>query len=253
MSTIADNLTALSSYLVGIRNSLVDKGIIFGDEPLSAFSLSIDIATESQMPPSPKSRTAFWIENNRIPQYDIRTENIISRNNEAIPDNTIRIMLGTNILSVGESAFEQYQNLSSFQTNTLTKTIGKTAFLSCENLKRVILEPGLTSISQSAFKGCTSLEKINFPDSLITIQGEAFNGCKNLSGELVIPDDVTIIGAYAFAGCTSLTEIVFKNKYTSTVRDMDNYPFGISADKADNIIKGELGDEPPVPVEEPTT
>lgn len=275
MSTIADNLTALSSYLVGIRNSLVDKGIIFGDEPLSAFSEMIDtIAIESQLPS--KNITVFWNGNSKIPQYDDRQGEIV-KNLTCIPTDTTRIIFGKGISLIKDDAFsDDYTNLSAVQIGC---SVGGRAFKNCSNLKSITFTGNsVYNIWGEAFMNCSSLKKIEFPSTVKIIRENVCRGCTELTS-ILLGNEVNTISSGAFYNCTGLLEpiiipynvleisqsafgnisltngIIFKNRYTSDIiTDFDNYPFGVNSDIASNVIKGELGDIRPTEVEEePTT
>lgn len=85
-------------------------------------------------------------------------------------------------------------------------SIGDRAFYNCENLKRVNLPEGLTEVGKSAFYGCTSLENVVIPSSLTYLSDFIFenSGIKTIT----LPDGLTEIGAGAFQNCLNLTEIV---------------------------------------------
>ena len=105
----------------------------------------------------------------------------------------------------------------------------------------------VTNISNNAFNNCTNLTSIIIPNSVHNINGDAFSGCINLisitvisgintyyqsnggilynheklvaypsaTGEVTIPNNVTIIGRSAFNKCTNLISIIMNNNVIS--------------------------------------
>ena len=69
----------------------------------------------------------------------------------------------------------------------------------------------VTWIDFSAFYDCSDITSVVFPNTLTFIGQRAFLDCHGLTGEIVIPDSVTIIGANAFFYCNNITSVVFGN------------------------------------------
>ncbi len=89
------------------------------------------------------------------------------------------------------------------QTYSVT-SIGPSAFEDCDSLTSVTIGSGVTSISEYAFYGCDSLTSITIPNSVTSIGSYAFEDCNSLAS-IAIPNSVTSIGHRAFAACYSLT------------------------------------------------
>ena len=163
------------------------------------------------------------------------------------------------VTTIGEWAFEGYENLKNvtfsnsvknieqgaFQTCMGLKnvtigsgiiSIGEKAFCYCQNLKSVIIPDGVKSIRNGAFYECISLKNIFIPNSVTSIGNFVFNGCNNLR-EIIIPNSVNEIGYGAFYE-TSLTKVIFKGKTLSQIRSMRNYPWDIKhPEKVINVEK----------------
>ncbi len=127
--------------------------------------------------------------------------------------------------SIGESAFEGNQNITSITLPLSITSIGMKSFSNLTLLKNIVL-PGVTSIGSSAFSnlpklttielpvvrnisenafiGATSLKSINFPSATNVASG-AFTGASSLT-TIDLPL-VTTIGPSAFMGATSLITI----------------------------------------------
>jgi hypothetical protein len=64
-------------------------------------------------------------------------------------------------------------------------------------------------LPSKVFSYCKFSGQLILPDSLTVIGNYAFYGCQQLSGTLSIPEKVRIIGKQAFYGCEGLTELDF--------------------------------------------
>lgn len=85
-------------------------------------------------------------------------------------------------------------------------TIGQSAFQNCESLTSVTVPEGVTAIEDQAFQGCTNAAEIILPGSLKTIGAKSFFYCAVLPS-ITIPDAVETIGQEAFAGCLALQAV----------------------------------------------
>ncbi len=77
------------------------------------------------------------------------------------------IVFSKNLVSVGESAFENNTALVSINfKDTKLQTLSKNAFAGCTSLSEVTLPSSLSSVSESLFLGCTSLETIKYSNTV---------------------------------------------------------------------------------------
>ncbi|MBQ6831684.1 MAG: leucine-rich repeat protein [Oscillospiraceae bacterium] len=110
------------------------------------------------------------------------------------------------VITIGESAFAQCQNLYSVTLGNSVTVIGFGAFQNCSNLTSINIPDSVTDLLDYAFSNCRSLTDIHLPNSLDVIGYGCFVNCSNLSS-ISIPESVTYIGDYALFGCESLTGI----------------------------------------------
>lgn len=127
---------------------------------------------------------------------------------------------------IGESAFEEVQEIVNIQFSNDIKKIGKNAFRNAE-ICGITFENGskLQTIDESAFNNCDMLGQvkgIEFPSNLEVIQNNAFYSCDSLF-QIIFANDskLTTIGKNAFFGCQELTEI----QIPSTVTSIGDYAF----------------------------
>lgn len=86
--------------------------------------------------------------------------------------------------------------------------IGNSAFFNHSELTgNIVFEENsnVATIGGAAFSGCSGLTgDVNLPDSITIINIRAFANCSGLNGTLTIPNEVKTIGSYAFSGCKNL-------------------------------------------------
>lgn len=101
------------------------------------------------------------------------------------------------------------------------KSIGSNAFYGCKYLSGSLIIPeGVTEIKRGAFNGCIGLNGIlSLPSTLKKLgnrgeddmgdegtdyYGGVFQKCRNLTGNLILPDNLELIRGYCFSGCSGL-------------------------------------------------
>ncbi|HPM74497.1 MAG TPA: leucine-rich repeat protein [Saccharofermentans sp.] len=82
-------------------------------------------------------------------------------------------------------------------------SIGESAFIDCDIITSVVLPDTVTMIDSQAFFTCEDLEYVIIPDSVIQIGDSAFDLCDELA-YVYIPDSVSSMGDYAFDDCPRL-------------------------------------------------
>ena len=129
-------------------------------------------------------------------------------------ENLVRIILPTNLTSIGYRAFKGCSSLTSITIPESVTSIGESAFCWCYSLTSITIPNSVTSIGEDAFNSCSSLTAITIPNSVTSIENSAFYYCSSLTS-ITIPNSVTSIGVIAFAGCSSLTSLTIPNGVTS--------------------------------------
>ena len=101
------------------------------------------------------------------------------------------------------------------------KSIGSNAFYGCKYLSGSLIIPeGVTEIKRGAFNGCIGLNGIlSLPSTLKKLgnrgeddmgdegtdyYGGVFQNCRNLTGNIILPDNLELIRGYCFSGCSGL-------------------------------------------------
>lgn len=139
---------------------------------------------------------------------------------------TVVIPANKNIMTIGEEAFKDNDNIVKIIIPKTVTQISEDAFKNCTALKEVhfiseqtlpVADANLSLIMKKAFIGCTALETLNLSNcKVITVDREAFYGCTSLK-EIVAMHKIGTINDAAFAGCTSLEKVDATGLHTSGV------------------------------------
>lgn len=123
-------------------------------------------------------------------------------------DQVTKLIINEGITEIGESAFQDFSNLSGTLVlpESLT-SIHSQAFYNCDGITgELILPERLTYIGGNAFASCNGLSgDLVIPDSVTEIVSQAFYGCTGLDGTLILSENLEIIGQRAFGTCLNLT------------------------------------------------
>ena len=126
----------------------------------------------------------------------------------------VKIILPTNLTSIGNDAFAGCSSLTSVTIGNSVTSIGDEAFYVCSSLTSITIPNSVTRIGYAAFSYCSSLTSITIPSSVTSIGDEAFYDCSSLTS-ITIPSSVTSIGYRAFSYCSSLTSLTIPSSVTS--------------------------------------
>lgn len=135
---------------------------------------------------------------------------------------------GKPVTTIGYSGFSNCDSLTSVIIPNSVTSIRDYAFSYCSSLKSITIPDSVTSIGFNVFSTCGALERINYTgniaswcgvdNSLYGLISKVYIGnqkLQNITGELIIPNNVTRIGNCAFYGCSSLTSITIPDSVTS--------------------------------------
>ena len=146
-----------------------------------------------------KKQNAGWVSLDNIKEHFSRfgyTFMIFSNN--GIPYNISNVTI-TEDVNLVSGAFEDVNGLQTINFLGIVESIGDNAFKNCYELTSFIAPIDLISIGDNAFENCYSLQHVDLRQAyaLETIGDYAFSGCGGIEN-IVIPNTVTSIGKGAF-------------------------------------------------------
>lgn len=141
---------------------------------------------------------------------------------------------GNDVTSIGQSAFQNCNRLTSVTIPDSVTSIGNYTFFYCTGLTSITIPDSVTSIGKETFKGCSGLTSVEIPNSVTSIRDGVFYNCIGLTS-VTIGNGVESIGKLTFSGCNRLTSVTFLGKTLEQVQAMDNYPWSISDTSIINV------------------
>ena len=112
-------------------------------------------------------------------------------------ENSVKTVIYGDKVTKVASDFNNNSNLERVVLGSNVKSIGSNAFSNCTSLESISIPENVAEIGDSAFYGCTNLTSITIPESVTEIGDSAFENCTNLLG-LQIPSNIEKIGDDAF-------------------------------------------------------
>lgn len=147
------------------------------------------------------------------------------------------ITIPESVTAIGDKAFYDCYQISSFNIPNTVTTIGNSAFSGCRGITSITIPNSVISIGDYAFAGCSQLtspvmnnrifaylpssyssSSYTVPDGIEVIAGAAFYDNSKLTS-VTIPNSVTSIGNYAFAYRTKLTSVQIGSNVTTIGRE----------------------------------
>ena len=121
------------------------------------------------------SLTSIIVQNGN-PTYDSRNNcnAIIETRSNTLIAGCPTTNIPDSVTSIGYSAFNGCESLTSTTIPNSVKNIGKRAFYNCTGLTFITIPESVESIGDSAFAGCSSLTSVTIPDSVTSIGVDAF-------------------------------------------------------------------------------
>lgn len=123
----------------------------------------------------------------------------------------------SNVVTLGESAFNTCISLSSIDISNLSGVIPESAFNSCK-LQNITIPNTIISINRSAFSGNYLLTEIDIPSSITSLGINAFYQCNQLQ-KVTLSENIQSIGNDCFAFDNNIQTFIVKAINPPTLGD----------------------------------
>ncbi|MDE5599826.1 MAG: leucine-rich repeat domain-containing protein, partial [Ureaplasma sp.] len=126
----------------------------------------------------------------------------------------VSVKLPKNIQVIEVATFSSNTKLSSIIIPDSVTSIDLRSFEYCSSLTSIKLPINLRIIGANAFYQ-SGLVSISFPENLSEIGDRAFSKCKNLSGQIILPNNIKTLGIEVFYDDVQITDVYIPNSLTS--------------------------------------
>jgi len=123
-----------------------------------------------------------------------------------IEDKVTEIIIEPGIITIGDSAFTQFENVTKVTIPNTVTTIKNSVFSHCKSLESVTIPGSVTLFGSMIFSNCTNLKSVVFKNGIKSVGYDMFSECYNLT-DVSLPSTITTIDPYAFWNCISLESI----------------------------------------------
>ena len=151
------------------------------------------------------------------------------------------VVIGNNVTSIGERAFNNCSGLTSVTIPNSVTSIGYQAFYVCTGLTSVTIPGSVISVGDYAFYKCSGLTSLTIEEGVKSLGLNTFSRCSSLT-EVTIPESVTTLGIGAtFQYCTVLTKVQW-NALNCVIETNENGRYFITFTDDKNINTFAFGD-----------
>ena len=150
---------------------------------------------------------------------------------------TVTFAAGSQLSSIGISAFQGCSNLTSISLPYGVRTIDNSAFYQ-SGLTSIVIPDSVTSFGIYVLRGCSSLQSVTIGKQVQSLSG-TFTQCGQLE-TIVIGSGVTSMSSYAFYQCSSLANIYF---LPASLPEEDNSFFTNVPDNCHIYVHGNYGNQ----------
>ena len=132
------------------------------------------------------------------------------------------IVLPDSLTEIKDSTFKNCGNLTTVTFGSNLQSIGNSAFEGCGKISGITLPNKLTNLGDSAFKNCGAITEITIPESITSIANGLFRDCTSLK-TITLHNKITAIGDYSFRGCGAIENFVWPDNLVSIGNDAFSY------------------------------
>lgn len=130
---------------------------------------------------------------------------------------SLSLSLCIQLTKIEKSVFIKYSGITTVELGSNIVEIGDFAFQSCTNISTITFPPQIKQNGNYAFADCTKIASIFYLNDKNAIEfGEGiFSGCKGYKGVLTIPKMINSISSKSYEYSSCITNIIFHDQVTS--------------------------------------
>ena len=210
-------------YLSGGANNNIFSGAVFDMETLYLTNTTLKVIGNAFYNAAAANRAIFT--NSANPSIGTSlvigggVTNIIANAFNGCPGLTGTLTLGTNLVSIGNSAFKDCKFKGSLDIPDSVISMGDSAFNGCTFNGSLIIGDGITNINASAFASVPFTGDLTIGDGVTNIAANAFQSC-GFTGRLTLGKNIESIGNYAFESCPFRSDLIIPDKVKTIGNDV---------------------------------
>lgn len=197
------------------QGKVINLGITLADMVSNVYKDGKGVITLSEPVTEIPGQMFMSISSNKLTSVSL-PETVTSIGNSAFQncDALSSVSLGTALQTIGALSFSGCSSLAEIEIPETVTSIGNSAF-SSSGLKKVKLPSGLNEVGTYLFSNCTSLESADFSrTSLNKLNTWMFYSCSTLK-DVFFPPSLISIEGHVFENCTALGDIILPNGLTT--------------------------------------
>jgi len=130
---------------------------------------------------------------------------------DSIKNDSLSLVLGQDVKTIGDNAFDGYSFTGSLDTNNAS-LLGNNSFSGCSGFsEKLIIKDIVTGLGSGAFQDCNGFTGLYISKNLNEIKEKTFLNCSSFDGDLLIDQNIKNIKSEAFAGCSDFNSLTMED------------------------------------------
>ena len=126
----------------------------------------------------------------------------------------VSVAIPSSVTNIGVCAFSGCVSLLSARIPSSVRCVECQAFLGCRKMRALEISKGVTRIGEHAFFSCDEIESVTIPQGVTSIGDGTFCLCRGLKS-VMMPSGLISVGKYAFSRCNGLSSVMIPSTVTS--------------------------------------
>lgn len=126
----------------------------------------------------------------------------------------VSVAIPSSVTNIGVCAFSGCVSLLSARIPSSVRCVECQAFLGCRKMRALEISKGVTRIGEHAFFSCDEIGSVTIPQGVTSIGDGTFCHCRGLKS-VMMPSGLISVGKYAFSRCNGLSSVMIPSTVTS--------------------------------------